>query len=291
MSKKYQGLGERAKERRKELGLTLREVAASVGMTDVAVCRIEQRGSSLRPTIDALLMFFRWAVDRGLIPTSPMEKIAKPKKEKPLPRHVPEIVLSTLMAALKGRRARVPRRDLAIIELLYASGLRVSELCALDVLDVDLRGGVVFVRRGKGAKDRTSIAIGAEESLRNYLAVRDEFIKLATKRPDENALFISIRGTRMTARSVLEMISDLAQRLKLPHITPHMIRHSFATHLLDHGADIRSIQLCLGHESLTTTQRYVAVSKQHLMAEYAKAHPLMIEKNRREKEKENENDS
>lgn len=223
----------------------------------------------------SLVCYFRWAVKVGLVEINPMARLMQPKPLRPLPRCVPEEVLAAFMNHLRGRQARTHRRDLAIIELLYSSGLRISEICNLNISDLNLRSGIVFVRNGKGGKDRAAFCVGADESLRRYLDVRHCFIKGWTRREDREALFLSIRGRRMTPRSSLEVIADLSERIKLPRITPHMIRHSMATHLLDHGCDIRSIQLLLGHESLTTTQRYVDVSIQHMRAEFDRAHPLM----------------
>lgn len=222
-----------------------------------------------------LRLFFAWAARRGVITSSPMADLKAPRPLKSLPKSIPEEVLAVLMNDLRGKESRTHRRDLAICELLYSSGVRVSELCALSLTDLDMRAGIVFVRRGKGGKDRRTFSKGAEESLREYLHVRSLFIKPKTKRDQLDALFFSNFGRRLCRQSVFRIISDHARRLGLPHMSPHALRHSMATHLLDHGCDIRSIQKMLGHESLVTTQGYADASIAHMGSEYDRCHPLM----------------
>lgn len=254
-------------------------LAADVGKGEVQEFIGEMVATRARGTAicryAALAAFFSWAKEAGLVEVNPVVGVVRPKPLRPLPRFVPEEVLQVLMDHLRGREARTHKRDLAIIELLYSSGLRIGEICALNISDLNLTQGTIITRCGKGGKDRVSFCAGAVGSLKAYLAVRSEFIKGHTTREDKDALFLSIRGRRMTPRATLEVIADLSERIKLPRITPHQIRHSMATHSLDHGMDIRTLQELLGHESLTTTQRYCAVSIVHMRAEFDRTHPLM----------------
>ena len=165
------------------------------------------------------------------------------------------------------------RRDRAMLELLYATGLRVGELVSLDLGDVDLEETLVRVV-GKGRKERLApFGQKARSALEEYLRVRGEIVKKARK-PDLDAVFLNARGNRLTSRSVEYMVEryagSLAQRLKAH---PHTLRHSFATHMLNAGADLRAIQELLGHENLSTTQKYTHVSIEQLMRVYQSCHP------------------
>jgi integrase/recombinase XerC len=175
---------------------------------------------------------------------------------------------------------RVPAlrvRDRALLEVLYGSGLRVAECCGLDLADVD-RGryatALVHVRRGKGKKGR-QVPLGrqAVTALDAYLAVRDTLRDAQTGAQDPRALFLSYRGTRLTPRSVQRMVARCVLQAATDEATPHALRHSFATHLLDSGVDLRSIQEMLGHASLASTQIYTKVSLDHLMSVYDASHP------------------
>ncbi len=162
-------------------------------------------------------------------------------------------------------------RDRAILEVLYSCGLRVSELTALNLGSIDLERGLARVV-GKGNKERV-VPIGskAREALSNYLRRRGVLLTGVT---DHEALFLNNRGGRLSGRSVARLLKKLLQRCNLNRpLSPHGLRHSFATHLLDAGADLRAVQEMLGHVSLSTTQRYTHLSVDKLMAEYDKAHP------------------
>jgi integrase/recombinase XerC len=168
-------------------------------------------------------------------------------------------------------------RDRALLEVLYGSGLRVAECCGLDLGDVDrdrYSSALVHVRRGKGRKGR-QVPLGrqAVAALDEYLAVRDTLRDPKTGHQDERALFLGVRGTRLTPRSVQRMVARCVLQAATDEATPHALRHSFATHLLDSGVDLRSIQELLGHASLASTQIYTKVSLDHLMSVYDASHP------------------
>ena len=165
-------------------------------------------------------------------------------------------------------------RDLAILELLYGSGLRVGELVSLDLADVSLSERLVKVR-GKGKKERL-VPFGnkAVKALRDYLQVRGKLLRAMKTSREPQALFLNLRGGRLTARSVERNLDGyIRQSSLLLDVHPHVFRHSFATHLLGNGADLRCIQELLGHASLSTTQRYTHVSMEELMRTYRAAHP------------------
>lgn len=223
--------------------------------------------TSIARKVSALRTFFRFLVREGVLKTSPVEGLSTPRREQYLPK-----VLSAEQAGhlldkpLEGQRLLV-LRDLAIFELIYSCGLRVSELTGLDVASIDLAERQVRVF-GKGNKERL-LPVGrpACAALQSYL---DERGLPAADEP----LFVNQRGGRLTARSVQRNLKQRLLRFNLPtDVTPHALRHSFATHLLDAGADLRVIQELLGHASLSTTQKYTKVSFAHLTDVYDKAHP------------------
>jgi integrase/recombinase XerC len=169
-------------------------------------------------------------------------------------------------------------RDCAILEVLYGCGVRVSELCALDIDDIDRRrygssGAIVEVRRGKGGKGRV-VPLGSKaiDALDLYLARRSELCHPKSGALDPVALFLNQRGGRLTARSIQRLVSRYSLAAGTPPASPHSLRHSFATHLLDGGVDLRAIQELLGHASLASTQVYTKVSLDHLMSVYDAAH-------------------
>jgi integrase/recombinase XerC len=184
----------------------------------------------------------------------------------------------------QARRKALVLRDRAILETLYGSGVRVSELCALDIADLDSQRfdtTILTVRRGKGGKGR-QVPLGSKavEAVAAYLITRPLLCDPRTKRIDPRALFVNYRGGRLTPRSIQRMVSAYVQSAGTADATPHALRHSFATHLLDSGIDLRSIQELLGHASLASTQIYTKVSLDHLMSVYDNAHPRARDKKR-----------
>ena len=175
-------------------------------------------------------------------------------------------------AAKNGPSTDGLARDRAILEMLYASGLRVSELVGLDLRSLNFDDGVVLVR-GKGRKERiVPFGAKAKDALAAYLPVREKI--LAETKTRSPAMFLNARGGRLTTRSVDRLVKKYIRALGVNvKASPHSLRHAFASHLLDEGADLRAIQEMLGHESLATTQKYTQVSIKHLMEVYDKTHP------------------
>ena len=222
---------------------------------------------SIARKASALRSMLAWAVSRSLIDASPAVDLNAPKLDQPLPR-VMRAPDAARLCELPPADEPIGVRDRAILELLYGSGLRVAELCALDVDDVDLRHSTVEVT-GKGRKQRR-IPVGrpARDAIDRYVThARPELWK------EGPALFVNRRGNRLGPRSVRMMITTYLNAEGAPHISPHTLRHSFATHMLDGGADLRAVQELLGHESLSTTQIYTHVSTERLKAVYEQSHP------------------
>lgn len=222
--------------------------------------------TSIARKLSALRTFFRYLVREGVLSGNPTEGLSTPK----LNRYLPKTLSVDEAAALMDRgygNSLFDMRDRAILELFYASGLRVSELTSLDVGSLDMQQRLVRVV-GKGRKERI-LPIGRKsyEALVAYLEARG-------MPADEEPLFLNARGGRLTPRSVQRNLKTrLIKAGILKDISPHALRHSFATHLLDGGADLRAIQELLGHASLSTTQKYTQVSVDQLLAVYDKAHP------------------
>ena len=225
--------------------------------------------SSMARHLSALRSFFKYLMREAVVETNPARTVATPKREKPLPAVMQPAEVALLIEQPDGAE-KLGLRDRAFLELLYASGLRISELVGVDIDDLELRGRLVKVH-GKGSKERiVPFGTKAEEALRAWVAVRGELVR----DPDEQAVFVNYRGDRITARSVRRLFDGYLRKAALrAGISPHTMRHSFATHLLNAGADLRSIQELLGHASLSTTQKYTHLNDWQLIAVYKKAHP------------------
>lgn len=214
----------------------------------------------------SLRTFFRFLCREGVLERNPARALVSPRLERRIPAHLEEVEVGDLLAVPGGGDAAVRTR--ALLELLYATGIRCSELVGLDLSDVDLEGRMVRVL-GKGRKERV-VPFGqpAHAALVAYLAVR------ARVRPPSEAVFVNRRGGRLTDRAVRLAVARRVREVALQRrITPHSLRHSFATHLLERGADLRAIQELLGHSSLSTTQRYTHVNARHILEIYRKTHP------------------
>ena len=260
----------------------------------------KNKKSSIARKISTLRSFFRYLNREQLIPSNPAKSVSTPKVEKTLPTTLTVDEAFRLMESPKSfseksspsgfKNKRL--RDRAILELLYSSGLRVSELVGLDSNQIDQDLGIVKVM-GKGRKERiVPVGIKAVESLKAYLDERGLIKGLrpggkASGPEGEEPLFVNSLGGRLTARSVGRLIKKYTRHSGIfRKVSPHSLRHTFATHLLDAGADIREIQEMLGHSSLSTTQRYTHVSMGKLMEVYDRAHPRSF-RNLGRKSKEN----
>lgn len=236
--------------------------------------------STVARKISAVRAWMRWLRRRGVIDRSPADELASPKVRRPLPTLVSaasaeEIVETPDDSIAAGLRDRV------VLELLYGAGLRVSELAGLDLQAVDLPGRTVRVL-GKGRKERmVPFGKACEDALRAYLARRAELFprRASEVQRADRALLLSRRGRRLGVRAVQNIVHQYgALGAGRADLHPHALRHAFATHLLDGGADLRAIQEMLGHSSLSTTQRYTHVSVDHLVRAYDQAHPLAARK-------------
>ena len=214
----------------------------------------------------ALRTFFRWLCREGVVEANPARLLLAPRRERRIPSVLDETQVAALLDAPGDALAAVRAR--AILELLYAAGIRCAELVALDTADLDLAGRQVRVL-GKGSKERIVLFGGrAQQALREWLARRPGL------RPRDDALFLNARGGRLSDRSIRKLVEGRVRAVALQRrCSPHTLRHSFATHLLSRGADLRAIQELLGHASLSTTQRYTHVDTRHLLEVYRKAHP------------------
>lgn len=238
----------------------------------IALLNKSAKKSSIGRKLAAIRSFFKYLFRHGVISKNPAELISTPKKENRLPFHL-DIDQATALMEAPSEDAKHALRDRAILEMLYSCGLRVSELTGLNISEVDLSGGMVRVM-GKGGKQRiVPVGSRAIEAIREYLEERDELTGTGT-------LFLNTRGDRINRRSVTRIVDMHVLRIAaFKHISPHILRHTFATHMLEGGADLRAIQELLGHASLSTTQKYTHVSIDKLMEVYDKAHPKAHTKN------------
>jgi integrase/recombinase XerC len=227
--------------------------------------------SSIARKLSTLRSFFKFLVRAGVIDTNPAEGVLTPKREKNLPGCLPVDDIFRLLDSIEAD-SLLAARNRAIFETLYSCGIRVSELAGLNVYDVDAAGGCLKVF-GKGAKERM-VPIG-RRALKAIGAYRDRLHAEAGITGDRGGpLFLNNQGQRLTARSVARILTKLVRACGiLGPVSPHTLRHSFATHMLDAGADLRSLQEMLGHRSLSTTQKYTHVSIDRLMETYDRAHP------------------
>lgn len=249
---------------------------ADIQLTDFRafLARETTRGmakSSMARRVSCYRRFFDYLLEQGAVDQNVARLLMLPKQKKPVPEfYYPEEVTALLDSIPTG--TWWDARDRALLELLYATGIRVGECVGLNVSDVDLTEGMALVF-GKGSKERYVIIgnVGCRW-LNHYLQLRRG---AALPKDDGKALFINRRGGRLTDRSVRRVLEACIERAEanLPHISPHALRHSFATHLLDSGADLRAVQELLGHVSLSTTQIYTHTSRERLARTYQMTHP------------------
>ena len=223
----------------------------------------------------SIRLFTKWATKKGYLPKDIAANLATPKAHKKLPGVLTIADASTAMESLAVRAAEeetpISLRDVAIMEILYASGARVSELCGLDIDDVDYQRNTIRVM-GKGKKERTiPLGLPAIKALNTWM--KDGRPSVATER-SERAIFLGARGKRIDQRAVRTLVYETLEALEgVERMGPHALRHSAATHLLEGGADLRTVQEILGHSSLATTQIYTHVSTERLQKAFKQAHP------------------
>jgi len=227
--------------------------------------------STIARKLSALRTFFRFLVRRGVMSTNPAERVLTPRRGRPVPNYLPVDDMFRLLDGVKGESV-LASRNRAILETLYSTGVRVAELAGMDVGDVDFDGGFVRVI-GKGNKERLApVGEKALACIRAYIDKRGN--ATGSVLTGNEPLFLNSRGGRLSTRSIARLLEKVVRQLGLLRpISPHGLRHTFATHMLDAGADLRVVQELLGHASLTTTQRYTHVSIDRLMEVYDKAHP------------------
>lgn len=227
--------------------------------------------TSIARKISSLRSLYNFLIKDGLVRENPFSDVELPKKEKKLPKFIYPEEISKVLDSIELNKPTNKRNKL-ILEFLYGTGVRVSELCNILLSDLDFSQNLVLIH-GKGSKDRfVPIHDNLLLELQDYIiTTRNQFIK---KHQDNKSLFLNYRGTTLTPRGVRlivnKVISDSGESLK---ISPHTLRHTFATHLLNAGADLRSVQELLGHAHLSSTQIYTKVTKEKLKEEYMKAHP------------------
>jgi len=229
--------------------------------------------ASIRRRISELRSFFRYLVGQRILESNPMEAISAPKVPQRLPRYLKPEEIGAIMQAPDTSQP-LGQRDRAILEILYATGMRISELVGLDMGTVDIARGQMMVR-GKGSKERI-VLLGrpARDALDLYLKEgRPKLLK--GKRT--SALFLNRSGERLSVRGVQWMLDRCARKAGLKWVTPHLFRHTFATHMLGGGADLRVVQELLGHASLSSTQVYTHVSQRRAREVYMNSHPLARE--------------
>lgn len=244
------------------------------------LAHLSRRGLSKRSSARALSAarsFFRFLHRADVVEANPARAVGSPKLSRHLPGHLDRAQVETLLAAAAthaGGGAFTDVRDAAILELFYSAGLRLSELRGINRPDIDLLGGLVKVR-GKGRKERiVPVGAPAQRALREYERVRDALLATAGPKGDRTAFFLSRLGRRLSAKALHNAVTRrLAQVDEGAGLSAHALRHTFATHLLDGGADLRAVQELLGHASITTTQIYTHTSVERLKQVHRASHP------------------
>jgi integrase/recombinase XerC len=228
--------------------------------------------TSVARSLAAVRSLFRWLAREGIVEQNPAKVVATPKLPKKLPR-VPTIEeMNLVLDSRMPETASFPERDLLLLELLYGCGIRNSELVGINLDDIRMANEAILIR-GKGKKERyVPFGDSVRSALSAYLPTRLKVLMETGK--STSALLINQRGGRLTTRSVGRIVKKIAVAKGLsPDVHPHTLRHAFGTHMLEEGADLRSIQEMLGHERLSTTQRYTQLSMKHVLAVYDQTHP------------------
>ena len=229
---------------------------------------------SINRKISSLRAFYKYLLREGIIKRNPAQSVQTPKMEKYMPTFLSVDEAFELLNASRDNNSASDLRDQAMLELFYSSGLRLAELAGLNTEDINFNAALVKLR-GKGKKERI-VPVGgpALNAILRYLTATEILRKENSTSLLSGAFFLNVRGKRITTRSIARIVDVATVKSGIGRkISPHALRHSFATHLLAAGADLRSIQEMLGHESLSTTQKYTAVNINRLMEIYDKAHP------------------
>jgi integrase/recombinase XerC len=267
-------LQEFAADAGKEINVS--EIDKQIVRNYVYSLNIKNKSSSVARKLSTLRTFFNFLEQEGIVEQNPMGAISMPKQEQHIPVFLSVDEVFSLLESPSTHEASGVR-DRAMLELLYSTGMRVSELVSCNMTDLDFDIEMVRVK-GKGNRERM-IPIGgpAVKALNDYFIQRDIQLKKCLQQGrkfDGDAVFLNNRGSRLTTRSVERLIAEYGRKAGIDKpVTPHVLRHSFATHLLEMGADLRSVQELLGHASLSTTQKYTHLDMVHLMKVYDKAHP------------------
>ena len=231
--------------------------------------------ASVARSVVAVRSFHRFCAREGYLPTDPSEEVGAPRVPQGIPKALDEEQVTRLLGAVEGDTPRA-ERDRALLELLYATGIRISEAVGLDLEDLDLEDGLLRVL-GKGDKERV-VPVGRTASAAIVAYLREGRLALRNARSrrvtDTDAVFLNARGTRLSRQACWTIVRGAGARVGLQEqLSPHVLRHSCATHMLDHGADLRIVQELLGHATISTTQVYTKVSPERLRAVYETAHP------------------
>jgi integrase/recombinase XerD len=253
---------------------TVSEYVEYLGRLPVADGDARLAPASIARGLVSVRSFHRFCASEGLLDSDPSEQVGAPRVPQGIPKALDEPEIDAILDSVVGNEPRA-QRDRAILEVLYATGVRISELVGLDLGDIDLDDGVARVL-GKGDKERVvPMGRAARSELRTYCA--DGRLALRSPRAprrDADAVFLNARGGRLTRQGCWQLVRRAGERVGLgERLSPHILRHSCATHMLDHGADIRVVQELLGHASVSTTQVYTKVSPERLRAVYESAHP------------------
>lgn len=232
------------------------------------------KASSIATRLSSLRSFLDFLILRGELQANPAKGVSAPRKQRPLPKNLDVDEMAQLLEVTDDDPLSI--RDRAIMELMYGSGLRLAELVSIDVKDINLRDGEIRVI-GKGNKERKVWFAGqAQEWVGKWLKLRSQLADSG-----EPALFVSKLGTRISHRSVQKRMAEWGQKQAVAsHISPHKLRHSFATHMLESSNNLRAVQELLGHENIATTQIYTHLDFQHLAQVYDQAHPRARKKNK-----------
>ena len=233
----------------------------------------DYKATSVSRKLSSLRGLYRFMIMEGYIENNVFNEVTAPKKEKLLPKQLYTNEIEAMFDSI-DRNSAIGRRNYALLEMMYDTGVRVSELCNLKITDIDYNDDFITIF-GKGKKERSiPLLKPLKEALMDYMNLSRGVLLSRSKEAPTDVLFLNHRGGPLTTRGVRVILDDITEETSENiKVHPHMIRHSFATHLLNRGADLRSVQKLLGHVNLATTQIYTHVSREQLLAEYAKCHP------------------